>query len=496
MEQRQGNPWVALQMAAVYETLGAQTAACREVEAFLEHPCSREHPQLRVQLLRPLLLKYQALDDWEGTEHAARRLLNESQEKQDVVLAREALAKVFRQRGNWSALEEQARALLSLAEQLSDRKTQILAHTDLVTVMDRKGHVEEAMNHTRKLIELTEDTGVKALWTMVLGGYHERVGALAEARKIYDELLEAPWLPSPHALRSLAQIALAFDLAQMGEVSAALVLVDQAEVENLAPAFQASARVTKCSVYRLGGRLHTVGKEVHTLWSLARQHSQEAVVQLLARLEQARLHLDRGESGLALRVAEEALDWAVRIDAMDSELDCTLLLADLCRIQGDLTRAERYLKDAEALAEQGGFRFKRVGLCNSWGCWAAQAGRYQEAKARFREALQLAQMMGTKAAQCGALILQAACVDLPCRDWMNMAECLDQALTLALTCEFRVYEAILTGLWGIWHLEAAGDLKKAYLYLSDSRQVMDETGFYGPLRALVEETLQSLEDRR
>lgn len=490
------NPWVALQLAAVYETLGDQRAACREVETFLEHPLGQKDPQLRNQLLRSLVLKYQVLEDLDGVEHAAKRLLQGSQEPQDEILARSALARVFRQRGQWTALEEQARALLPLAEALDDQTTQVLARTDLACVAERQGAVEEAMAHARKLIELVQDPGMKAIWTMLLGGYQERLGAFKEARNVYEELLDAPWFPRTHALRGLVQIALAWVLAQTGEVPGALTLVERVDVQSLPPPLRATAHAASCVVYRLGGRLHSVSKEVDALWRLAQEHPREASLQLLARMEQARFHLDRGENKAAMRAAEEALEWAVRADSRDSEIDCTLLLADLCQIQGDLSRAERCLKDTEALIHQGRYEFKRIGLYHSWGCLASRSGHYREARARFEEALQLAQGMGAKAAQCGTHILHIAFVDLPCQDWSGMAERLDQGMILALTCEFRVHEAILTGLWGIWQLEAAGDRNKAYRYLSDAQQLMDEIGFYGPLRALVEEILQGLEGRR
>lgn len=492
----QGNPWVALQLAAIYETLGDQRAACREAEVFLEHPVSQKDPELRLKLLRSLILKYQALEDLDGAEQAAKRLLEDSQDPHDGILARSALAKVFRQRGQWGALEEHARALLLLAEAVGDRTAQILAHADLASLMERKGAVEEAMTHAQRVKDLTEDSGMKALWTIVLGGYHERLGALREAKRIYEELLAAPWFPPSHSLRGLAQITLAWVLAQTGEVPSALALVEGVEAQALSPSLQAMVHAARCTIYRLGGQLYRVSREVDALWNLARKHPQEASMQLLACIERARFHLDRGENEAAMRSAEEAWEWAVRTDATDSELDCTLLLADLCQIQGDLPRAERCLKDAETLIQRGRYNFKRISLCNSLGCLASRWGHYREAESRFREALQLAQGMGAKAAQCGTWTLWAASVDLPCQDWLGMAERLDQALTLALTCEFRVYEAILTGLWGIWHLEAAGDTKKAYRYLSDSRQVMDEIGFFGPLRALIEEALQGLEGRR
>ncbi len=488
-----GSPLLAVLLASVYERIGDQRTAAQCAETFLAHPLSRQSPEIRLGILRVLLGKYQLLRDLEGQQHTAERLLQESQSPQDQILARSVLLQVGQKRADWEAVEIHAVALLTLAQEAGDLSAQTLAHMGLAIAGEQKGEIEKAINHARHVVGLAKDPETKALWMLALGSYWERLGKLSEACTVYEAILKEDGLAQAHPVRRLARLQLAYVLAQAGDIPKALDLAEKTEVASLPVAFQVDARSAKCAIYRLGGRLDAVEVEIQALWTLAKQYPNEASVQVTAQIERARLHWDRGKLAAAVGAAEEALTWAVRLDSRASEIDCLILLADLHQSSGNLDQAERYLTDAEEEITKGHFLFKRVFLRISQGALAARQGRYNLAEALFTEAAAQAQQLGAKAAECVAHLLYAVCVKMPQGNWEAIGELLDHALTLALRCDYRVLEALATGLIGLWHLEGHGDRTRAYHYLKDSRHLMDELGFYGPFRSTVEDALFGIE---
>jgi PAS domain S-box-containing protein len=234
--------------------------------------------------------------------------------KQGQALSLQSLGKIAANRGAYDEAREHYERSLSLAEEIGNRRCQVIGRCDLGSLARRQGNLERAR---RLLTEALEDAteGEEAKWEQAtlreLGAVARREGALDEAR-------------------SHLQDALA--------VSDAGIHRHQRAKTNLERARVALA----------GGDAETAREAVET--------ASETLSDLDAVHDQARATLVRGRLAVetdspdeARTHYEQALETFEAVGAPQDALEVLEHLVDICREQGDESRATEYRSTAESI---------------------------------------------------------------------------------------------------------------------------------------------------
>ena len=471
-----------LQLCSVYSRLGNHHALSTLIEEILACPESKDNPNLRKVLLRQLLLSYSRLGRvWELLS-AAERLLEESQEKSDQIWALEVLSDKYSELGDWGKTKHATEKLLSL---LDEAPRMCIALFRLATACEKLGLREEAEQHLQTLLERETEPTRRAMVQGLLASFVFMDGKLDRSLSLYHEAaerLQPPlrWVAITNAAHIYAlQGNMEKALAELGKMPANVEIDAQA----LAPVLAAQQ-----SIFALAGRIKEAEEAVTNLLRLDPQNN--SFLKAIVGLAQARQHLDRGAIAAALAAAEEALDAAIKAEAKGIESEALVLITRLYLAKGDLDKADRTIEAAIKILPQVG-RLQEPPTLLALATLRTRQGALREAHRTFNQAREVAREMGVKSMECQALLERST--ELHFRSLSEaMCEDLEEGLTIALKCEYKVYEALFTGLLGVFYFHK-GENGLAQSYLEDSIKQFEVMGYHGPARSMIEEVWAKLQ---
>jgi|GEM_PF-3708728 len=471
-----------LQLCSVYSRLGNHHALSALIEEILACPESKDHPDLRQVLLRQLLLSYSSLGKVWELLGAAEKLLEESQEKSDQIWALEVLSDKYCELGDWEKTKFVTEKLLSLLDE-APRVCRALFR--LAIACGKLGFREEAEQYLQTLLEKENDPHTHAMVQGLLANFVFMDGNLEKSVSLYQEAAERLRPP----LKWTAITGAAYIYALQGDMQRALAELGKipANVEVDTQTY-ASILATKQSLFALAGQIKEAEDMLMNLLRLNPQNN--PLLKAMVGLAQARQHFNRGAIAAALAAAEEALDAAIKAEANGIQCEALVLITRLYLAKGDLDKAERTIEAAIEMLPQVG-RLQEPPTFLALATLRTRQGAFREAHAAFNQALEVAKEMGVKSMECQALLERAS--ELHLRSLSEaMREDLEEGLTIAIKCEYKVYEALFTGLLGVFYFHK-GENALAESYLEDSIKQCEAMGYHGPARSMIEEVWAKLQ---